>query len=80
MDYLGLAKQLFGLVVSLGTGAIVKNAIEHTTPSNISTLNKVGVCVGGLVLSMMVGDVATRYAGEKIDEVAEKFKVNDNAV
>ena len=77
MNYLGLTKQIVGLVVSLGVGSIVKNAIEHTTPSTITTLKKVGVGVGGFVLSMMVSDAATKFADEKIDEMSKKYIVKD---
>jgi hypothetical protein len=77
MDYLGLTKQVVGLVVSLGVGTIVKNAIEHTTPATISTLKKVGVGIGGFVISMMVSEVATKYTEQKIDEFAVRFGDNN---
>lgn len=80
MNYLGLIKQVVGLVVSLGVGAIVKNVIDHTTPYALTTLKKVGIGVGGVILSMMVSDEATKYTDRKISEMSEKFNGNDKAV
>lgn len=76
MNYLGLIKQAVGLVVSLGVGAIVKNAIEHTTPGTVTAFKKVGISIGGIVLSMMVSDAATKFADGKIDEMSQKFTSN----
>jgi hypothetical protein len=46
----------------------------------VSTLRKVAISAGGIVLSMMVGDAATKFADTKIDEMSEKFVVNKETV
>lgn len=73
MNYLGLTKQIAGFLVSFGVGTVVKNIVEYTTPSTITTLKKVGVSIGGFVLSAMVVDAATKFTDKRIDEVSEKF-------
>jgi hypothetical protein len=60
-------KTVVGVVVSIGVGAIVDNAIKATTPSNTKGLKKLAVWVGGIVLSGMVTEAAIKYGEEKID-------------
>jgi len=80
MNYLGLIKQVVGLLVTAGLGTIVKNVIDHTTPYTITTLKKVGVSIGGVVLTMMVSDAANKFVEGKIDELSEKYVVSDKTI
>ena len=80
MNYLGLIKQVVGVLVTAGVGVIVKNVVDYTTPDTITTLKKVGVSIGGVVLTMMVSDSANKFVEGKIDELSEKYVVNDKTI
>lgn len=73
-EVLKTVKQVVTIVVSVGVGAIVSNAIKHTSPPDMSTIKKLCVGAGGLVLGSMVSDKATEYTDQKIDETAEQMK------
>ncbi len=74
MNPLNLLKAAVEIVVSVGVGAVVGNAIKASTPDSVTTLQKVMIGVGGFVLSGMVGDMATKYTSETIDDTVEKVK------
>lgn len=57
-----------GFVVSVGVGAIVGNLVKSTTPVDTSKIVKACIKVGSLVLSGAVGDIASKYTNEQIDE------------
>jgi len=80
MNYLGLIKQVVGVLVTAGVGAIVKNVVDYTTPDNITTLKKVGIGIGCAVLAMMVCDATNTFVEGKIDELSEKYGVSDNTI
>lgn len=63
------------LVVSVGVGAIVSNAVAFTTPVlAVGVLKKACIGVGSFVLSSMLSDKATDYACDKVDEVLTEVK------
>lgn len=74
MNPLSLVKTVVEITVSVGVGAVVGNAIKASTPAGIHVVKRVAIGVGGFVLSSMVGDMATKYATETIDETASKIK------
>lgn len=74
MTKLEMIKAAGEIVVSVGVGAIVGNAVAFTTPTNINLLKKVCIGVGSFVLSSMTSDKATEYTEEKINYAAEKLK------
>lgn len=74
MNKLEVFKTFSGVIVSVAVGTIVGNAIKSTTPADIGTVKKVLVAVGSLVLTSIVGDIASEYAEGKIDKVTEKVK------
>lgn len=74
MNILPIIKAGSDLIVSMGTGAIVTNAVKATTPADLKTFQKVTIGVGAFVLSSMVGGAATQYSNSKIDETADQFK------
>lgn len=69
-----MVKAVGEMIVSVGVGAIVGNAIKATTPNNVGRIKKVCITIGGMVLGSMAGDCATKYTGQKIDEAATKFR------
>lgn len=74
MNKLNLLKSTTGLIVSAGAGAVVGNAIKASTPEDVKTAGKVLIVIGGAVLSSMVGDMASKYTADSIDDVAEGLK------
>lgn len=68
------AKQIFGLVVTAGVGAIVGNIIKHTSPPDMNLIKRACIGVGSLVLTGMVSDKAAEYANGEIDEVVSEIK------
>lgn len=73
MKKLDILKSVAGLVVSAGAGAVVGNAIKASTPEDIKNLNKVLVAIGGFALTGMVGEMASKYTAEQIDQLAGAF-------
>lgn len=74
MNKLSILKSATGMIASAGAGAVVGNAIKASTPVDIKTSGKVLVMVGGVVLSSMVGDMASKYTANSIDDMAESLK------
>ncbi|MDF2800183.1 MAG: hypothetical protein K0S61_86 [Anaerocolumna sp.] len=64
-------KAVSNIIVSVGVGAIVKNAIKYTTPGPLKLATKVCMGIGGFVLTSMISEAATKYTESKIDEVVE---------
>lgn len=73
MNKLQLLKAGAQLIVSVGTGSIVGNIINATTPINIGLIKKACVSVGGLVIGSMVADKASDYAGQQIDDAIDSI-------
>jgi hypothetical protein len=61
-------------VASWGAGVVVKNAIAVTTPADLTTMKKVGVMVGGAAIAGIVGDAASRYSGDIVDQVFDAYE------
>lgn len=59
------------VATSIGIATVVKNAIDATTPINITPIGKVVVWIGGFVLTGILGDMAGSYVSKTIDDVAE---------
>lgn len=76
MNKLELVKTGIGLVVSVGVGAIVGNAVKATSPSDMKAITKFCVGVGSLVLTGLFGDMAAKYTGDSIDSVVNAVKDN----
>lgn len=74
MNPLSLVKTVVEITVSVGVGAVVGNAVKASTPAGIHVVKRVAIGVGAFVLSSMVGDMATKYATDTIDETAGKIK------
>lgn len=67
MKKLELLKTGIGLVVSVGVGALCKNAISATKIMPKRGLTRFCALVGAFVLSSMITDKAIEYTEEKID-------------
>ena len=74
MKKIDMIKKIGTLVVSVGVGAIVGNAIKATTPSSINTINKVCIGIGAFVLTGMVSGMAAKYTEEQINETVNEIK------
>lgn len=72
MGPLTIIKSVSELVVSIGAGAVVGNAIKVSTPETAKIIQKIAIGVGGAVLSSMVGDLAAKYATGQIEDAAGK--------
>lgn len=70
-----MIKTGLSVVVSVGVGAIVNNAVKSTTPVTTKGLTKLCVVVGTFVLGSMFSEKATKYTDEKIDEAVNQVKV-----
>jgi hypothetical protein len=67
-------KTVGGIIVSVGVGAIVGNAVKATSPEQLGGIKKLCVGIGSFVLSSMIGDAAVKYTGEKIDSAVTELK------
>jgi len=59
------------IIVTLGVGAIVKNVVKTTTPTNTKGFSRICIIVGAFVLTDMVSDKVSDYAGERFDAAIE---------
>ena len=80
MKKLEMVKTITQIVVSVGVGGIVGNAIKFTTPASVSLAKKVCIGVGSMILSNMVSDKAVQYSDQKIEDIANIFKTTSNEV
>lgn len=78
---LRVIKQTSKLVVTVGVGAIVGNAVKYTTPTTgVGTIMKACIGVGSLVLGGVASKACADYCDESIDGFAKTIKdVLDNA-
>ncbi len=74
MKKMELAKAGLEIIVSVGVGAIVGNAIKATTPSTLKGIGKISVALGSLVLTGIASDLATKYTDDRINEAVETVK------
>ena len=74
MKKLEMVKTAGSIIISVGVGAIVGNAVKCTTPFPVGAIKKFCIVVGSFVLSNMVGDKAVEYAEEKVDGAVDQIK------
>lgn len=61
------------LIVSVGVGTIITNAVAFTTPVvAMGVLKRACIGIGSFALSMYTSDKVTDYTDEKLDEVFEE--------
>lgn len=67
-------KGLTELVVSIGVGAVVENAIKATIPVDTAVFRKLTIGVGSVVLSGLVASRAADFAVTQITETTQEIK------
>lgn len=77
---LSIAKSATELVVSMGVGTIIVNAVKATSPAKMNIANRVLVGVGGYALSGIAWSVASKHVINEIDQAAETLKELKNAL
>ena len=70
----GLVKAAGSIVISIGIGNIVNNAVKATTPAAIGQFTKVCIAVGTLAISSVVGDMTTDRIEKGVDGVVNAVK------
>ena len=78
MNILKFAKPVAGLVISMSVGAVVQNAVTITSPANQKLIQKIGVKIGGYVVSSMVADQAVKYSFEEFEKFREMLRTGVN--
>ena len=74
MKKLDILKSVTVLAVSVGTTAVVGNAIKATTPEIQRLYSKILVRVGTVALTGVAASAASKYASDKIDEQLAEFQ------
>ena len=74
MNKLAIAKLVVSGIVSVGVGAVTKNAISATTPIELNPYQKVTVAIGTAVVSSTLCALASKHATKKIDDIAEGYE------
>ena len=64
-----VTKLVGGTIISIGTGAIVKNIVNYTTPSNTKKLTS--VCIG--LVALLIVDAVTDKLTDTLVENIETF-------
>jgi hypothetical protein len=67
VNKLNVVKTIVEATVSLGAGAVVGNTIKATTPLTAKPYQRVAIGIGSVVLSALVGDIASKKATDQID-------------
>lgn len=63
----GGVKLGLGIVMTVGAGAIVGNAVRFTTPSGLSVLKRACIGLGSFVLGSVAGDACINYTNNFVD-------------
>lgn len=74
MNKLEAIKNVAKVVVSIGVGAVVGNAVKCTTPEDTKGIGKLVVTLGSLVIANMISDKSADYVEKKIDDTVEEVK------
>ena len=74
MNRLDFVKTGLSMLVSVGAGIIVGNAIKHTTPTNMKFLIKLCIGAASVVLTSVSGDIAGKYTEEKFDDAVKSIQ------
>lgn len=80
MDALKVFKAATNIVVSVGAGAVIKNAIRATTPEDVKKIGKIGIVIGGFAISGLVADAAVKHVDNMTDEFVTAVKNARNPV
>ena len=72
MIALSIAKSATELVVSMGVGTIIGNAVRATSPANMNLLNRVFVGAGSYALGSIAGSMASKHTVDQIEQTIEQ--------
>lgn len=68
------AKKLAIVTASLGAGFVITKAVQLVCPAGGNLLDKAGAMIGSTVLSAMVAEKASKFAGEKVDLAIQEIE------
>jgi beta-lactam-binding protein with PASTA domain len=74
MKKVEIVKTVGTIIVGIGVGEIVGNAIKCTTNPSAGKIVKVCVMVAGWILTGMISDKAMDYTEKTIDDTVESIK------
>lgn len=74
MDKIKTIKKVGAIVVSIGVGAIINNAVKATTPSTAGLVVKGCIVVGAYVLGSMVAKKAITHMEGEVDSIVKEVK------
>lgn len=72
MKKIEVFKTGLGLVISVGVGAIVGNAITTVRPQDVGKIKNLCISIGALALTNMVSDNVIDHTNNVIDNVISK--------
>lgn len=76
----GIPRLIVGVIVTSTTSVVVGNVIAATTPLDLSKIDKINIKVGGYVLGVTAGAIASKYTLEYIDETLAAIEMIRAAV
>lgn len=71
MNPLSVFKFVASTAASLGSATIVGNFIKASMPAQTKLIAKIGIVVGGVAISSMVGDAVGNYVEREIDGLVQ---------
>lgn len=74
MDFVPIAKTVFGLISGAGAATIVSNVAKHTAPFGIGTIQKIVLGSGSIALGGLVAKKTADYSEEMIDDLVTMIK------
>ena len=71
---LSIAKSATELVVSMGVGTIIGNAVKATSPANMNLVNRVFVGAGSYALGSLAGSMASKHTVDQLEQTVTQIK------
>jgi hypothetical protein len=68
-----IVKSVINVVVGIGVGAVINNAIGATTPRNSTELDKVKVFVGSCIIAGLITKVCVDYVEETMEGIKKIY-------
>ena len=75
MNKFTIIKKGLALLAGWGAGSVVAEVAKNAKPHDLKKYEKVVYWVGGMVLSTMVSDQASKYTEDAIEKVTEGIEV-----
>jgi len=80
MNWANIGKIAVRMFTSMSVSSVIQNAIDHTTPEQITKLGKISVKFGGFVIAAMVGDAAGDYVVGEVDTLLKGLKKGEEPI